>query len=283
MVIRGLVDDNLASMSFNEHHYVLKKSLIGCFSTFYYLGTEPKFGNYLKENDTLVVAGKLCKRDLTEEEATLYDGITITKDKEYININDIKEDTNYLKNIDVKTGECFSRIYVDGDITEVNKYLYSYKNDNSLVFVTPNLDKNSFNIYDLKKELTIMLPLFNYNQLDNIFSVKTVSYNEHSDFFEAIVRFGDIDNIHIPFTLDNKKNLNFYSFIYSEHFHNEYKLRDDDSLIPFGSFSYYFSKCQLVSLLNDLFNKNKINKRNDFDTAKIYVRNRVGNFLESRN
>ena len=25
MIIKGLVGDNLASMSFNEHHYVLKK------------------------------------------------------------------------------------------------------------------------------------------------------------------------------------------------------------------------------------------------------------------
>ena len=273
MVIRGLVDDNLASMSFNEHHYVLKRSLIGSFSTFYYLGTEPKFCNYFKENDTLVVAGKLSKRDLTEKEATIYSGITITKDREYININDINDNTNYLKNIDVKTGECFSRLYVDGDIREVNKYLYSYKNDDSLVFVTPSLDKKNFNVYDLKKELTTFLPLSN---------VKSVNYNEHNNFFEAIIGFGDIDNIHVPFVLDDNNNINFYSFIYSEHFHNEYKLKSDDSLIPFGFFPYYFTRCQLITLLNDLVNKNKISRKEDFENARIYVKVRVGNFLESR-
>ncbi|HIR58736.1 MAG TPA: hypothetical protein IAB38_01670 [Candidatus Onthousia excrementipullorum] len=282
MVIRGLVGDNLASMSFNEHHYVLKKSLIGTFSTFYYLGTEPKFGNYIKENDTLVVSGKLSKNDLLEEEATVYSGITITKDKEYININDIKDNTNYLKNIDVGSGECFGRIYVDGEFSEVNRCLYSYTLDNSLVLVTPNLDKKDFNIYDLKRELTNILSVFNYNDLYDKFTVQSANYNDLNDYFEVIINFGFIDNVHVPFTLDDKNNLTFYPFVYSEHFHDEYKLKADDTLIPFEVFPYYFSKCELVTMLNDLVNKNRISRKNDFEHAKIYVNMRIGNFAQSR-
>ena len=275
MIIKGLVGDNLASMSFNEHHYVLKKVAMS-FSTLYYLGLNPSFANYIEENNTLVVSGKLSKRDLIEEEATIYSGITITKDKEYINVNDIKENTMYLKNIDVRSGECFSRLYVDGDITEVNKNLYSYNNDNSLVLVTPSIEKKDFNIYDLKKELI----MFNPNDSFNMFKVKAANYNESNDYYEVIIKFGDIDNVHVPFTLDNENNLNFYSFVYSESFHNEYKLKDDDSLIPFELFSYYFFKCNLVTMLNDL-NNNQVSRKNDFGRARIYVIP-TGKFVESR-
>ena len=275
MIIKGLVGDNLASMSFNEHHYVLKKVAMS-FSTLYYLGLNPSFANYIEENNTLVVSGKLSKRDLIEEEATIYSGITITKDKEYINVNDIKENTMYLKNIDVRSGECFSRLYVDGDITEVNKNLYSYNNDNSLVLVTPSIEKKDFNIYDLKKELI----MFNPNDSFNMFKVKAANYNESNDYYEVIIKFGDIDNVHVPFTLDNENNLNFYSFIYSESFHNEYKLKDDNSLIPFELFSYYFFKCNLVTMLNDL-NNNQVSRKNDFGRARIYVIP-TGKFVESR-
>lgn len=275
MIIKGLVGDNLASMSFNEHHYVLKKVAMS-FSTLYYLGLNPSFANYIEENNTLVVSGKLSKRDLIEEEATIYSGITITKDKEYINVNDIKENTMYLKNIDVRSGECFSRLYVDGDITEVNKNLYSYNNDNSLVLVTPSIEKKDFNIYDLKKELI----MFNPNDSFNMFKVKAANYNESNDYYEVIIKFGDIDNVHVPFTLDNENNLNFYSFVYSESFHNEYKLKDDDSLIPFELFSYYFSKCKLVTMLNDL-NNNQVSRKNDYGRARIYVMP-FGKYVESR-
>ena len=275
MIIKGLVGDNLASMSFNEHHYVLKKVAMS-FSTLYYLGLNPSFANYIEENNTLVVSGKLSKRDLIEEEATIYSGITITKDKEYINVNDIKENTMYLKNIDVRSGECFSRLYVDGDITEVNKNLYSYNNDNSLVLVTPSIEKKDFNIYDLKKELI----MFNPNDSFNMFKVKAANYNESNDYYEVIIKFGDIDNVHVPFTLDNENNLNFYSFVYSESFHNEYKLKDDDSLIPFELFSYYFFKCKLVTMLNDL-NNNQVSRKNDFGRARIYVIP-TGKFVEIR-
>ena len=275
MIIKGLVGDNLASMSFNEHHYILKKVAMS-FSTLYYLGLNPSFANYIDENNTLVVSGKLSKRDLIEEEATIYSGITITKDKEDINVNDIKENTMYLKNIDVGSGECFSRLYVDGDITEVNKNLYSYNNDNSLVIVTPSIDKKDFNIYDLKKELI----MFNSNDSFDMFKVKTVNYNESNDYYEVIIKFKDIDNIHVPFTLDNENNLNFYSFVYSESFHNEYKLKSDDSLIPFKLFSYYFSKCKLVTMLNEL-NNNQVSRKNDFGRARIYVMP-FGKYVESR-
>ena len=275
MIIKGLVGDNLASMSFNEHHYVLKKVAMS-FSTLYYLGLNPSFANYIEENNTLVVSGKLSKRDLIEEEATIYSGITITKDKEYINVNDIKENTMYLKNIDIRSGECFSRLYVDGDITEVNKNLYSYNNDNSLVLVTPSIEKKDFNIYDLKKELI----MFNPNDSFNMFKVKAANYNESNDYYEVIIKFGDIDNVHVPFTLDNENNLNFYSFVYSESFHNEYKLKDDNSLIPFELFSYYFFKCKLVTMLNDL-NNNQVSRKNDFGRARIYVIP-TGKFVESR-
>ena len=67
MVINGVVNDNLATMSFNEHHYVVKRVSMS-FPTLYYLGLEPIFGDYIKENDTLVVAGRLNKRDILEKE-----------------------------------------------------------------------------------------------------------------------------------------------------------------------------------------------------------------------
>lgn len=271
MVIEGLVDDRLATMSFNEHHYIVKKVAMS-FSTFYYLGLEPKFGNYIKENNTVVVSGKLSKSDLLEEEATIYSGITITKDKEYININNIKENTNYLKNIDVKTGECFSRLYVDGDITDINGYLYSYRSDDSLVLVTPNLDKKSFNVYNLKKELSSTFSMFNLDKFYDKFNVMSVNYNNLNNYFEMIVKVGKLDTICVPFTLDDKKNIKFYPFIFSEYFHNVYKLKEDNTLISFKSFPYYFSKSELIN----------INKKKEIERTRIYVNMRENNFIGSR-
>lgn len=289
MVIRGLINDNLATMSFNEHNYVLKKTLMGAYSTFYYLGVEPKFGDYIEENDTLVVAGKLSKGDLLEKEETMYGGISITKDKEYINIKDIKDNTKYLKNIDVKTGECFSRLYIDGNVCTFDKVkgLYSYVRDGSIVLVAPSLEKEDFNVFDLKKELINFLPSFNQEELKNklnVISVIGFNINDSNsiNYFEVTIKFGEIDNIHISFILDDKKLLKFYPFIYSEHFSKEYELTCDNKFISSDFFPYFLSKSKLMTLLDEVVNKDKENKIEDRRLARIYVRNRIGSF-ENKN
>ena len=174
MVINGVVNDNLATMSFNEHHYVVKRVTMS-FPTLYYLGLEPIFGDYIKENNTLVVAGKLSKRDILEKEDTIYGGIKITKDEEYINVSDIKDNTKYLKNIDVKTGECFSRLYIDGDVRRLDKGLYSYLKDNSIVLVTPNLDKSSFNVFDLKERLSELFSIIGFDGIKDKFNIRLLA------------------------------------------------------------------------------------------------------------
>ena len=259
MVINGVVNDNLATMSFNEHHYVVKRVSMS-FPTLYYLGLEPIFGDYIKENDTLVVAGKLNKRDILEKEDTIYGGIKITKDEEYIDVNDITESTKYLKNIDVRTGECFSRLYIDGDVKRLDKGLYSYLKDNSVVLVTPNLDKSSFNVFDLKERLSELFSIIGFDGIKdkfNIISVKRKDMKNNYDktFFEMIINFNNIDYIKVSFTVDENNTFKFNPYIYSEYFASNYILNKNESLIFSSAFPYYFSKNELMLSLNSINNK----------------------------
>ena len=274
MVINGVVNDNLATMSFNEHHYVVKRVSMS-FPTLYYLGLEPIFGDYIKENDTLVVAGKLSKRDVLEKEDTIYGGIKITKDKEYINVRDIKDNTKYLKNIDVKTGECFSRLYIDGDVRRLDKGLYSYEKDNSVVLVTPNLDKNKFNVFDLKKKLNELAPIIGFSGMEDKFNVISVrKKDDSSSFFEMTINFDNIDYIKASFTVDENNTLKFNPYIYSEYFASNYILNKNESLIFSSAFPYYFSKNELMLSLNSLNNKSD-NFQKVF--SRIYVGSVIGN------
>ena len=274
MVINGVVNDNLATMSFNEHHYVVKRVTMS-FPTLYYLGLEPIFGDYIKENDTLVVAGKLSKRDVLEKEDTIYGGIKITKDKEYINVRDIKDNTKYLKNIDVKTGECFSRLYIDGDVRRLDKGLYSYEKDNSVVLVTPNLDKNKFNVFDLKKKLNELAPIIGFSGMEDKFNVISVrKKDDSSSFFEMTINFDNIDYIKASFTVDENNTLKFNPYIYSEYFASNYILNKNESFIFSSAFPYYFSKNELMLSLNSLNNKSD-NFQKVF--SRIYVGSVIGN------
>ena len=278
MVINGVVNDNLATMSFNEHHYVVKRVTMS-FPTLYYLGLEPIFGDYIKENDTLVVAGKLSKRDILEKEDTIYGGIKITKDKEYINVRDIKDNTKYLKNIDVKTGECFSRLYIDGEVRRLDKGLYSYLKDNSVVLVTPNLDKNSFNVFDLKERLSELFSIIGFDDIKDKFNVisvkrKDMKNNYDKTFFEMIINFNNIDYIKASFTVDENNILKFNPYIYSEYFASNYILNKNESFIFFSAFPYYFSKNELMLSLNSINNKSD-NFQKVF--SRIYVGSVTGN------
>ena len=274
MVINGVVNDNLATMSFNEHHYVVKRVTMS-FPTLYYLGLEPIFGDYIKENDTLVVAGKLSKRDILGKEDTIYGGIKITKDEEYIDVNDITESTKYLKNIDVKTGECFSRLYIDGDVRRLDKGLYSYEKDNSVVLVTPNLDKNKFNVFDLKKKLNELAPIIGFSGMEDKFNVISVrKKDDSSSFFEMTINFDNIDYIKASFTVDENNTLKFNPYIYSEYFASNYILNKNESFIFSSAFPYYFSKNELMLSLNSLNNKSD-NFQKVF--SRIYVGSVIGN------
>ena len=278
MVINGVVNDNLATMSFNEHHYVVKRVTMS-FPTLYYLGLEPIFGDYIKENDTLVVAGKLSKRDILGKEDTIYGDIKITKDKEYINVSDIKDNTKYLKNIDVKTGECFSRLYIDGEVRRLDKGLYSYLKDNSVVLVTPNLDKNSFNVFDLKERLSELFSIIGFDDIKDKFNVisvkrKDMKNNYDKTFFEMIINFNNIDYIKASFTVDENNILKFNPYIYSEYFASNYILNKNESFIFFSAFPYYFSKNELMLSLNSINNKSD-NFQKVF--SRIYVGSVTGN------
>ena len=275
MVINGVVNDNLATMSFNEHHYVVKRVSMS-FPTLYYLGLEPIFGDYIKENDTLVVAGRLSKRDVLEKEDTIYGGIKITKDEEYIDVNDITESTKYLKNIDVKTGECFSRLYIDGDVRRLDKGLYSYEKDNSVVLVTPNLDKNKFNVFDLKKKLNELAPIIGFSGMEDKFNVISVrKKDDSSSFFEMTINFDNIDYIKASFTVDENNTLKFNPYIYSEYFASNYILNKNESLIFSSAFPYYFSKNELMLSLNSINNNKSDNFQKVF--SRIYVGSVIGN------
>lgn len=278
MIINGVVNDNLATMSFNEHHYVVKRVTMS-FPTLYYLGLEPIFGDYIKENDTLVVAGKLSKRDILEKEDTIYGGIKITKDEEYINVSYIKDNTKYLKNIDVKTGECFSRLYIDGEVRRLDKGLYSYLKDNSVVLVTPNLDKNSFNVFDLKERLNELFSIIGFDDIKDKFNVisvkrKDMKNNYDKTFFEMTINFDNIDYIKASFTVDENNTLKFNPYIYSEYFASNYILNKNESLIFSSAFPYYFSKNELMLSLNSINNKSD-NFQKVF--SRIYVGGVTGN------
>ncbi len=278
MVINGVVNDNLATMSFNEHHYVVKRVTMS-FPTLYYLGLEPIFGDYIKENNTLVVAGKLSKRDILEKEDTIYGGIKITKDKEYINVSDIKDNTKYLKNIDVRTGECFSRLYIDGDVKRLDKGLYSYLKDNSVVLVTPNLDKNSFNVFDLKERLNELFSIIGFDGIKDKFNVisvkrKDMKNNYDKAFFEMTINFDNIDYIKASFTVDENNTLKFNPYIYSEYFASNYILNKNESFIFSSAFPYYFSKNELMLSLNSINNKSD-NFQKVF--SRYYVGSVIGN------
>ena len=278
MVINGLIDDKLATMSFNEHHYIIKRMSMIYFPTLYYLGVDPIFGDYIKGNDSLVVAGKLTKRDLLEKEATIYSDITITKDKEYISADKINDDTKYLKNIDVKTVECFSRIYVDGEISRIAHGLYGYKKNNSTILVTPDLDSKEFNIFDLKKELISELTMFDSSFLEDNIRVDFVSLDSSCKYLEAIIKFADVDAIHARFELDNNI-LKFYPFVYSETSYDGYNLTDDNNLIPISSFSSFFAKSDLTRNLLSLINKKKEEKIKTRMLARVYMDRRVDTYI----
>lgn len=280
MVINGVVNDNLATMSFNEHHYVVKRVTMS-FPTLYYLGLEPIFGDYIKENNTLVVAGKLSKRDILEKEDTIYGGIKITKDEEYINVSDIKDNTKYLKNIDVKTGECFSRLYIDGDVRRLDKGLYSYLKDNSIVLVTPNLDKSSFNVFDLKERLSELFSIIGFDGIKdkfNIISVKRKDMKNNYDktFFEMIINFNNIDYIKASFTVDENNTLKFNPYVYSEYFASNYILNKNERFIFSSSFPYYFSKNELMLSLNSVNNNEKCDNYQKV-ISRFYVGSVIGN------
>lgn len=276
MVINGVVNDNLATMSFNEHHYVVKRVTMS-FPTLYYLGLEPIFGDYIKENDTLVVAGRLNKRDILEKEDTIYGGIKISKDEEYIDVNDITESTKYLKNIDVKTGECFSRLYIDGDVRRLDKGLYSYEKDNSVVLVTPNLDKNKFNVFDLKKKLNELAPIIGFSGMEDKFNVISVrKKDDSSSFFEMTINFDNIDYIKASFTVDENNTLKFNPYVYSEYFASNYILNKNERFIFSSSFPYYFSKNELMLSLNSVNNNEKCDNYQKV-ISRFYVGSVIGN------
>ena len=276
MVINGVVNDNLATMSFNEHHYVVKRVSMS-FPTLYYLGLEPIFGDYIKENDTLVVAGRLNKRDILEKEDTIYGGIKISKDEEYIDVNDITESTKYLKNIDVKTGECFSRLYIDGDVRRLDKGLYSYEKDNSVVLVTPNLDKNKFNVFDLKKRLNELAPIIGFSGMEDKFNVISVrKKDDSSSFFEMTINFDNIDYIKASFTVDENNTLKFNPYIYSEYFASSYILNNNESFIFSFAFPYYFLRNELMLSLNSVNNNEKCDNYQKV-ISRFYVGSVIGN------
>ena len=276
MVINGVVNDNLATMSFNEHHYVVKRVSMS-FPTLYYLGLEPIFGDYIKENDTLVVAGRLNKRDILEKEDTIYGGIKISKDEEYIDVNDITESTKYLKNIDVKTGECFSRLYIDGDVRRLDKGLYSYEKDNSVVLVTPNLDKNKFNVFDFKKKLNELAPIIGFSGMEDKFNVISVrKKDDSSSFFEMTINFDNIDYIKASFTVDENNTLKFNPYIYSEYFASSYILNNNESFIFSSAFPYYFSRNELMLSLNSVNNNEKCDNYQKV-ISRFYVGSVIGN------
>ncbi len=263
MVIKGLIDDRLATMSFNEHNYIVKK-VNGYYSTLYYLGIDPHFATYIKENNTILISGKLSKQDILSKKETIYSGITINKDEEDIDINDINEKTTYLKNIDVNTGICLNKIYLDDKIERLDDYLYTYNKDNSKVLITPNIDEKEFNIYNLKETLTNTLTLLNYKELS--ISITSIKNNELNNCFNLIINIKGLDNIHTSFILDDNKKINFHPSIYSEHYYKNYNLKEDNTLIPYDIFSYYLAKCELISFLN-LLNL----KSNPPFKPKIYV------------
>ena len=274
MVINGVINDNLATMSFNEHHYVVKRVSMS-FPTLYYLGLEPIFGDYINKNNTLVVAGRLNKRDILEKEDTIYGGIKISKDEEYIDVNDITESTKYLKNIDVKTGECFSRLYIDGDVRRLDKGLYSYLKDNSIILVTPNLDKNEFNVFNLKEKLNELFSIIGFSGMEDKFNVISVrKKDDSSSFFEMTINFDNIDYIKASFTVDENNTLKFNPYIYSEYFASNYILNKNESLIFSSAFPYYFSKNELMLSLNSINNKSD-NFQKVF--SRYYVGSVIGN------
>ncbi len=281
MVINGVINNNLATMSFNEHHYVIKRVSMS-FPTLYYLGLNPIFGDYIEENNTLVVAGKLSKRDILEKEEVIYCNIKITKDEEYININDIKDNTKYLKSIDVKTGKCFSRLYIDGEVRRLDKGLYSYEKDNSIVLVTPNLDKNNFNIFDLKTTLNELISVIGLNEIKDKFNVISVKKeNRETDnvkaSYEMTINFNNMDYIKASFIIDEDNLLKFEPFIYSEYFNRQYKLEDNKLYVYSSAFPYYFSKNELILSLNSIINNNEKCDSYQKVFSRFYVGSMIGN------
>ena len=114
--------------------------------------------------------------------------------------------------------------------------------------------------------------MLNLEEFYNNFNVVSVNYNNLNNYFEMTVKVGKLDTICVPFTLDDKKNIKFYPFIFSEYFHNVYKLKEDNTLISFKSFPYYFSKSELIN----------INKKKEIERTRIYVNMRENKFIGSR-
>ena len=152
--------------------------------------------------------------------------------------------------------------------------VYGYKKDNCKNIVVPNQFFSSFNELNFKKIIG-KVPDINLDKIS-----VNIKYNkdEEKKYFEALINFGDIDAIHVPFKLTEKREFMFYPFIYSSISKKENVLSNEDILLHYSDFIFAFVNSFLVKDMIYLMNIEEEIRCSEDNKGLSYVKKRIGDF-----
>ena len=107
-----------------------------------------------------------------------------------------------------------------------------------------------------------------------------IKYNkdEEKKYFEALINFGDIDTIHVPFKITEKREFMFYPFIYSSISKKENVLSNEDILLHYSDFIFAFVNSFLVKDMIYLMNIEEEIRCSEDNKGLSYVKKRIGDF-----
>mgnify|MGYP005806033035 CR=1 FL=1 len=252
MRINGLKDDSISFMKAHDKNYLMSKSAHGGYEAFYETIDDVRFIDYL-DNKTFIILGRK------------------------------ENNQSYITNVS-RAGDIYDYKEKDGIILKFERGLYKYENDNSIGLLIPSMQKGlKINDFDLKQMLSQELFWLNNYLLDEI-SVDIASVRDKGKIIclEALIRFGKVDTIHAPFTIDNKYNIIwFYPFVYTSLDSKEYTLGQNNILLQSSFFVKYLCESFLVSSLCSEMHALDSKMAEADKQAKVYIKKRVSEFQDS--
>ena len=152
--------------------------------------------------------------------------------------------------------------------------IYGYKKDNCNSIVVPSQFFSSFN--ELNDEKIIRnVPDSN---LDKISVDIRYNKDEEKKYFEGLIKFGDIDTIHVPFKITEEREFMFYPFIYSSISKKENVLSNEDNLLSYSNFVFAFCNSFLIKDMIYLMNIEEEIRDKEDNKGISYVKKRIKDF-----
>ena len=152
--------------------------------------------------------------------------------------------------------------------------VYGYKKDNCANIIVPNQFFSSFNELNFKE----IVSKVSDSNLDKISVSIRYNKDEEKKYFEALINFGDIDTIHVPFKITEKREFMFYPFIYSSISKKENVLSNEENLLPYSNFIFAFCNSFLVKDMIYLMSiEEEVRDREDSNGIS-YVKKRIEDF-----